>query len=261
MYIASLIAFAGRAFFLCLFIAACSFSACDSSDPDAPGASSPASFASISCDDIASFTRESATYRVVGTSITFTTVTEGFDEMINGYDVVKVYTPGDTPVGLGEYAGCSDQYGFLDVATDSWDAFDPNNTAHHRRNLWEPPMHLCKYGTNVGTSCDWAGLDGGEPGRTETKVVAYETVVVPYGRFENVMKLETSSYDEFRLYDGPNHFWLAEGIGFIRAEDLETGDALELMNYTPPAGKRSTYGSAARSLHNMRSMLKQASDW
>ena len=261
MYTASRIGVTSRAIFLCLFIAACSFSACDSTDQDTSGTSSPASFASISCDDIASFTRESATYRVVGTSTTFTTVTEGFDEMINGYNVVKVYTPGHTPEGLGEYASCSDRFGFLDVATDSWDAFDPNNTARHRRNHWEPPMHLCKYGTDVGTSCNWEGLYRGEAERTETSVIAYETVEVPFGRFENVMKLETSSFDESGRYAGPTHYWLTEDVGFIRVEELETGDALELVDYTPPAaGKLAIPGLSGRSLHHLRSMLKRTGD-
>ena len=219
-----------------LFLTFCN--ACDGVGTD-DDTSSPQEPAKLACSDIDGFTQESATFGLVGSSLSFTTITVGHDERVNGHDVVRTYIQGETPDGLGEYIGCDSSAGFVDVATDSWDANDPDNKAHHQLNLWEPPLFLCGYGEAVGASCIWEGLFDNEAERSETKVLAYESVTVPFGQFDSAMKIEVLSYHEGILYDGPLHFWVHPAAGIVRVADVERGDVIELINFVPAsAGKR-----------------------
>ena len=213
---------------------------CDTNSPE----DDPVTLTEINCDNFTQFTGEKKTFVVVGTSVQFTTVTNPFNEQINGHDVIQIRIPGEHPEGLGEYVGCDPDKGYLDVATDSWDAFNPTNTAHHRRNIWEPALYFCKYGTPANTECIWEGLDDGEPERQVTRVLAYETAAVPYGSRESVMKMEILNYDEGGLYTH-GLFWMDEALGIIRAADPETGDVVELIAYVPPTASKMSRPSPA----------------
>lgn len=232
-----------------------SLSGCDSSDADGE---EPLAAGALNCADIASFTSESKTYQVAGTTTTFTSITEGFPEKVNDHDVLRVRILNEHPDGLGEYIGCDPEKGFLDVATDSWNALEPQNSQYYDRKFWDPPLFTCSFGVREGTVCEWSGLYDGEPEREVSRVLGYESIQVPFGSLTNVMKMENSSFDESGIYSGPAHFWVDESLGIVRVTDLTSGASIELLSYDPPSANKSyaptaTFGLEARIIHRLMS--------
>lgn len=211
-----------------LFLFGCDTSASDPSD------AAPLPLGATNCSNLASFSKESKTFQLAGSSESITIVVEGYPEKINGYDVVRSRVIDRHPDGLGEYIGCSNEQGFLDVATDGWNPAEPNNAQYYERYTWEPPLFTCKFGDPVDLVCEWSGLSGGTPEREVSRVLSYESIDLPYGKLDNVMKIESSSYDEFGRFAGPTLFWLDQSLGLVRAS--EAGTTLELLSYTPPVG-------------------------
>lgn len=185
---------------------------------------------------------ESWTYRIVGTSITFTNITEEVNAMVGGYDVYRIREVNNPP-GLGEYIGCDPDHGEVEVATDSWDINDPSN---NEMLLWEPPIFTCAYGTSVGSvPCEWIGTFDGEFSRVVTEVIAYETVSVPFGTFENTMKITRTKYDATGVLDGPLFFWVDANVGIVKAQEVESGITIELIGYNPSSAKSATASKVA----------------
>lgn len=178
---------------------------------------------------------ESWTYRIVGTTFTFTNITEAVSEKIGGYVVYRIREINDPP-GLGEYIGYDADHGEVEVATDSWDV---NNPSNNKKLFWEPPLFRCSYGTPAGSSpCEWIGTFDGEFSRVVTEVMAYETVIVPAGTFENSMKVTSTEYDSTHIVDGPTILWVDKNIGIVKGQEVGSGSAIELISYTPSANKR-----------------------
>jgi len=173
---------------------------------------------------------ETWTYRVVGTSATFTNVTEAVEERV-GERVVLRLRRTDDPPDLGEYVSCDPDRGRIEVATDWWDNGDPS---HRGRHFWIPPLFQCRIGEGVGDSCVWNGTFGGSEQREVSRVLSYESVTVPAGTFANVMKERVTTYDSTGVFDGPVDYWVDEDAGIVRAEEVSSGDAIELMFHTTP---------------------------
>lgn len=178
------------------------------------------------------------TYRVAGTSSRFTTITEKVNELVAGRVVYRVHIVGDPP-GLGEYIGCDAMYGEVEVATDVW---DEDNPSQNERVIFDPPIFRCPYGSPVDRICEWRGI-AIEVVRQVTSVLAYETVTVPFGTFQNVMKVIITEYDnDDELVDEPLLFWIDRRIGIVKAQEAESGGVIELINYRPPVGKTQATG-------------------
>jgi len=189
------------------------------------------------CVDFPPPTGERWTYRLVGTTLTFSTFTEQVSGLIGGQVVYRIGAT-DSPPGLGLYIGCNDTLGEVDVATDSWNAFEPDNPQFYGRDFWEPPLFYCQPGNPAGTVCEWTGTFGGEQERNVMEVLAYESIVVPLGAFDNVMKAQITTFDsDGEVIPEPGIFWLDPSVGVLRAEGADTGEAIELIAYTPvPTG-------------------------
>jgi V8-like Glu-specific endopeptidase len=200
---------------------------------------------------------ESWTYSLVGTPFTFTTQTEAVSEQVGGYEVYRLRNT-DNPPGLGEYYACSEEHGEVEVATDWWNVADPSDNG---RYFYVPPLYWCLDGNPVGTVCNWGGTFGGTPYEVETVVLSYESVSVPFGLFENTMKVMITEYEDGVLFDEPFYFWFDE-IGPVRAEGTLSGDVVELVSYSSPAAT-SYAGSSSHAIrrslltgvHSMREKL------
>lgn len=175
------------------------------------------------------------TYREIGGTATRTIVEEGVDELIGGY---KVYRQRDItdPPNLGLYIACDPDHGKIEVATDSWDVFDPSNS---EKKFWNPPIFFCQFGDDVGTTCEWNGTFDGETDwitKIVTEVIAYESIVTPFSSFENVMKLKETSYDvngNILSDPSPSFYWIDKDIGFVRGENVDLSEGIELLEYDP----------------------------
>lgn len=176
---------------------------------------------------------ETLTFRIVGTSLTFSVFSEEVTELVAGYEVYRL-SRSDNPIDLGQYFACDPDEGDIAVATDWWELGNPSNNG---RDFYEPPLSLpcIVYGATEGTKCEWVGTLGGRNESESAEVVGYETITVPYGTFENAMKVRDTAYgdDGDLLWD--NYLWIDKNIRLLRAEDVDGGDAIELINYTPPS--------------------------
>lgn len=195
---------------------------------------------------------ETHTFQVVGTSYTFTTISERVSERVGGYVVYRTRRS-DNPPGLGMYTGCDPNHGEVDVATDWWNLINPDQRG---RYYWEPPLYTCQYGDPAGTVCEWVGEFAGGYQREVTEVIGYESVTVPYGTFQNVMKIENTVYDEDGIFDGPLYFWIDSQIGPVRAEEVGSGSAIELIAYSPPAYDAKTLAFPRRLRVTHRCLLR-----
>lgn len=174
---------------------------------------------------------ESWTYQLVGTSLTFTLVTEAVQEMVGGHSVYRLRDT-QNPPGLGEYLAPDAVHGEVEVATDWWDVNDPSN---HGRYFWEPPLFSCQFGDTVGSSCEWVGTFAGSPQRQVSEVLAYESVTVPLGTFTNAMKGKATTYENGVVTDEPLYIWVDKNIGILRAEEVNSGSAIVLISHSLPA--------------------------
>jgi len=175
------------------------------------------------------------TYRIVGTSLSFSTMLEEVSELVGGQTVYRLRRS-DNPPGLGEYVGCDEERGEVSVATDWWDL---NNPSINGRHFWEPPLFHCQFGDPVGISCEWLGTFGGNSQRVLTEVITYESVTVPYGSFQNTMKIKITEYDsDGEIIDEPLYFWFDRNIGLVKGEEVNSGGVIELIAYSPsPLGR------------------------
>ena len=185
------------------------------------------------CDDFPPPAGESWTYQVVGSVHTFTAVTEHVTEQVGGYTVYRL-SGTDSPAGLGEYYACDEDHGEVEVATDWWELGNPDN---HGRIFFQPPLYGCQYGDAVGTVIEWVGTFGGSYERDVSEVLAYETVTVPFGTFENAMKLRITMYDSDGIFDEPLYFWFDSSVGLVRGEEVDGGEVFVLTAYSTPTGK------------------------
>jgi hypothetical protein len=196
----------------------------------APGASG--------CDDFPSPPGETWTYRVIGNGYVFSLVTEAVSETIGGYRVLRFHRS-DNPPGLGTYVGCDPENGLVFVAYDWWDLVDPQ---HRGREILDTPepIELCGYGTPVGSVCEWYAPDEGYDNRVSIEVLAYESVTVPYGRFEEAQKTKWTSYDDGEIDENmvPVYDWEDPNVGLIKELEVDPGAeiGIELTAYRPPGG-------------------------
>jgi hypothetical protein len=170
------------------------------------------------------------TYQVVGTSYTFTLVTEAVQEKVGGYSVYRLRDT-QNPAGLGEYFALDPVHVEVEVATDWWDVNDPST---HGRYLWEPPVFSCQYGDTVGTSWEWVGTFGGSPESQVSEVLAYESITIPLGTFANAMKAKVTTYEDSVVANEPLYIWVDKNIGILRAEEVNTGSAIVLTGHSFP---------------------------
>ncbi len=77
----------------------------------------------------------------------------------------------------------------------------------------------------------------GPDGQKILKVISFESVTVPAGRFDRCAKIEVkttyTSSDENRKIEGTDYAWLAENIGLVKLE-RKTGRIDELLSYNIP---------------------------
>lgn len=66
------------------------------------------------------------------------------------------------------------------------------------------------------------------------RVLGYEDVVVPYGRFESAMKVEEIGWDNGDIFSGPAIVWFDKKIGFVKELDVPSGIVTELVAYSHP---------------------------
>ena len=192
------------------------------------------------CEDFPPPPGERWTYEIVGEGYGFTTVSESVSESVGGYTVYRL-RPTSNPPHLGQYYGCIDEHGEVEVATDWWNVTNPSDNG---RFYYVPPLFGCQFGDPVGTSSIWTGSFGGGSAREESHVLAYETVSVPYGTFYNVMKVRIESYDgDGHETDEPLYFWFDENIGPIKAQEVRSGSTVVLVGYSPPGGVSKVAGS------------------
>jgi hypothetical protein len=159
-----------------------------------------------------------------------TTSVEQVPEQIGGYTVYRIHSS-DSPPGLGLYIGCDPLHGEVDVATDAYDISDPSDS---ELLYWEPPLYRCRYGDRVGARCVWSGLFDGDSLEVVTEVLGYESVTVPYGSFENAMKVRETEYEYGEISYGPTTIWVDCNIGLLRLQDSFV--TLELTGYERPGG-------------------------
>jgi hypothetical protein len=181
----------------------------------------------------------SSTYQLVGSDDQATIVAQEVTELVGGYRVYRSHVVGD-PQGLGVYNTCDRVLGEIEVATDWWYPSDPSI---HGRDYWVPPHPLCAQWGPVGSSCSWSGTLGGEWEQAFEQVLAYETVSVPFGTFPNVMKLRSSTYDEY----GDWHFifWLDRSVGVVKMYDVQEESTIVLVAHTPAPAPATVYGQSA----------------
>jgi len=193
----------------------------------------------ITCEGFPPPAGEQWTYRSSRTGMTWSQTTEEVDEAVGGYVVYRIHSS-YAPPGLGQYVGCDPDDGEVFVATDSWEAGCTGEDCFINRYFWEPPMRDCPYGTAIGEVFSWHGVELTDGVVTGTayhtmRVLAYETVSVPFGTIDNAMKVEfTGVYGEATLE--PSFRWFDESIGLVRSEEISTGNAVELIGYSPPPG-------------------------
>ncbi len=69
------------------------------------------------------------------------------------------------------------------------------------------------------------------------KVISFESVIVPAGRFERCAKIEVkttfTSSDENQKTENTDYAWLAENIGLVKLK-RSTGRIDELLSYNIP---------------------------
>ena len=188
---------------------------------------------------------ESWSYRLVGTALGFTNITEDVNEKVGGRDVYRIREINDPP-GLGEYIGCLPDHGEVELATDAWAIDDPSI---NERLFWEPPLHRCRYGTPTESPpCEWIGTFDGEFSREVTEVIAYETVSVPFGTFDNTMKVMLTEYDAGGIVDDERlFFWIDPSVGIVKGQEVESGVTIELIAYSPSSASPSLAGTVATS--------------
>lgn len=187
--------------------------------------------AGTACEGFPPPAGERWTYRIVGTSYTFTFITEKIDGPVGGYTVYRSRRT-DWPPGLGDYIGCIPSVGLVLVAADWWDVGNPS---HNGRDYWDPPepLALCEYGADPGTIAKYA--QNGSPDTVVWEVICYENVTVPFGTFRNAQKVRVTFYEGEEIDNNlpPVYDWIDENIGLIKEEEIDSGEAIELIDYSP----------------------------
>ncbi len=178
---------------------------------------------------------EISTYRIASTSQTFSVHSEAVNETVAGYSVYRL-TRSDSPPNLGEYYACDPEDGEIEIATDWWELGNPSNTGRH---FYEPPLSLSEifYNAEVGTQCEWVGTLGGTSKREIAEVIGYETISIPYGIFLDAMKIRDTRFGNGGNILWDNYVWVSEKSILLKSEELDGGNVLELINYTPPTNK------------------------
>ncbi|MBI9018772.1 MAG: hypothetical protein JEZ07_16090 [Phycisphaerae bacterium] len=178
----------------------------------------------------------------------FTTKAFSVSKKVGGYKVIQIKSLEDV-YGGGSYYANIDDLGFCQVGSDVHDAISGQYLGIDLMYPVLPGIGGIEYGDPIGATAQWIGYSLG-PDETiddvdncdkeEWEILGYETITVPFGTFENAMKVKSRSYysgwadivdgaiepgGDWEYYDG-SYEWYVPVVGMIQAVDMdEQGNA------------------------------------
>ena len=167
---------------------------------------------------------------------------------VNGYTALRFINRQD-PYGGGSYYADVPGICWAQIGSDVHDAFsmDYLGISDYTPPL---PLFLLDYGVQVGTAAEWIGYNVLEDEDVEGydkivwEVLAYEDITVPYGHFQNAMKVFRREYYTW-YYDDPEnipeedwefsescsgYIWIVPTVGVVKRLGYEDSVPMELVS-------------------------------